>query len=129
MNVVYNADELTTYIAEATTLSPDHPVVISKFIEHAKELEIDGVANHGSIVIEAISEHIEYAGVHSGDATIVLPPQRLYLDTIRQTKAIAQKIVRALDISGPFNIQFLAKDNDIKVIECNLRASIFPVCL
>ncbi len=123
MNVVYSEEELTAYINTATTLSPDHPVVISKFITKAKELDIDGVANNGSVVIQAISEHVEHAGVHSGDATIVLPPQRLYLETIRRAKAITARIVRALHVTGPFNIQFLAKDHDLKVIECNLRAS------
>jgi carbamoyl-phosphate synthase large subunit len=108
---------------QAADISPDHPVVISKFIQDAKELEIDGVAYHGQIVIEAINEHIENAGVHSGDATLVLPPQNLYLETIRRTKKITQKIARALNITGPFNIQFIAKNNHLQVIECNLRAS------
>ena len=123
MNVVANEEELLKYLKEAAILSPDHPIVISKFIEHAKELEIDGVANQGHIVVSAISEHIENAGVHSGDATIVLPPQRLYLETIRRSKRVARKIVKALNITGPFNIQFIAKDNAIQVIECNVRAS------
>ena len=123
MNVAYNASSLGKYLQEASLVSPEHPVVISKFIQNAKELEIDGVANDGKIVIEAISEHIENAGIHSGDATIVLPPQRLYLETIRQTKIITRNIVSALKITGPFNIQFIAKNNMIKVIECNLRAS------
>lgn len=123
MNVVYDHDELEKYLQEASLVSPDHPVVISKFILDAKELEIDGVANQGEVVIEAISEHVENAGVHSGDATIVLPPQKLYLETIRRTKAIARQIAKALNITGPFNIQFIAKNNAIRVIECNLRAS------
>ncbi|MEK7084260.1 MAG: ATP-grasp domain-containing protein, partial [Patescibacteria group bacterium] len=123
MNVVYSEQELTTYSKQAADVSPDHPVVMSQFIQNAKELEVDGVAQDGRIIIEAISEHVEHAGVHSGDAAIVLPPQRLYLETIRRTKDIAKKIVAALAITGPFNIQFLAKDNEIKVIECNVRAS------
>lgn len=123
MNTVFNEQELKKYLNEATTLSPDHPVVLSQFISNAKELEVDGVAEHGKVVIEAISEHIENAGIHSGDATIVMPPQRLYLETIRQTKQITRKIVEALNITGPFNIQFIASDNAIKVIECNVRAA------
>ena len=111
------------YLHEATIVSPEHPVVISKFISNAKELEVDGVAQHGQIIIEAISEHIENAGIDSGDATIVLPPQRLYMETIRMTENITRDIVRALNIHGPFNIQFIAIDNTIKVIECNIRAS------
>src|SRR5262249_3207206 len=110
-------------LEEAMLASQGKPVVISQFIEDAKELEIDGVAKDGQIIIEAISEHIENAGIHSGDATIVLPPQKLYLETIRQAKRIAEKIAYALKITGPFNIQFIAKDNALKVIECNLRAS------
>ncbi len=123
MNVIANAEELAEYLNQATLLSDDHPVVISQFILNAKELEIDGVAQNGEIVIDAISEHVENAGVHSGDATIVLPPQRLYLGTIRKAKSITREIVRALKITGPFNIQFLGRDNELKVIECNLRAS------
>lgn len=123
MRVVRSHGELTEYIEHAAAVSPDRPVVISQFIENAKELEIDGVADRGTIVVDAIAEHVEHAGVHSGDATIVLPPQRLYLETIRRTKRIAKQIAAALSITGPFNIQFLAKDNDIKVIECNVRAS------
>ena len=123
MNVVSSENELEKYLKEASIVSPDHPVVMSEFIQDAKELEVDGVAKHGDIVIEAISEHIENAGVHSGDATIVLPPQRLYLETIRRTKIITKQIVKSLNITGPFNIQFIAKNNAIKVIECNLRAS------
>lgn len=123
MNVAYDETSLQQYLLQASLVSPEHPVVISKFIQDAKELEIDGVAKQGEIVIEAINEHIENAGVHSGDATLVLPPQNLYLETIRRTKKITRKIVRALNITGPFNIQFIAKNNHIQVIECNLRAS------
>ena len=123
MNVIYDTGELEHYLEEATIVSKEHPVVLSQFILNAKELEIDGVADHGKIVIEAISEHIENAGVHSGDATIVLPPQKLYLETIRRTKAITRQIVGALKITGPFNLQFIAKENAIKVIELNVRAS------
>ncbi|OGT38796.1 MAG: carbamoyl phosphate synthase large subunit [Gammaproteobacteria bacterium RIFCSPHIGHO2_12_FULL_37_14] len=123
MNVAYDDTSLENYLMQASLVSPDHPVVISKFILDAKELEIDGVADHGRIIIEAINEHIENAGVHSGDATLVLPPQNLYLETIRRTKKITQRIVKALNITGPFNIQYIAKNNDLQVIECNLRAS------
>jgi carbamoyl-phosphate synthase large subunit len=123
MNVVTNEQDLKHYLAEATHLSPDHPVVISKFITDAKELEIDGVADHGNIVISAMSEHIENAGIHSGDATVVLPPQRLYLETIRQAKLISKTIVKNLEVTGPFNIQFIAKANQLGVIEANVRAS------
>ncbi|MCC5831519.1 MAG: carbamoyl-phosphate synthase (glutamine-hydrolyzing) large subunit [Chlamydiales bacterium] len=123
MNVIYDAGELERYLEEATIVSREHPVVLSQFILNAKELEIDGVALDGKVVIEAISEHIENAGVHSGDATIVLPPQKLYLETIRRTKSITRQIVKALNITGPFNIQFIAKENAIKVIELNVRAS------
>lgn len=123
MNIIHSENALAQYLREATLVSPKYPVVISEFISHAKELEIDGVAEKGKIVIYAISEHVENAGVHSGDATIVLPPQHLYLETIRRAKHITKKIVSALEISGPFNIQFIAKDNHLKVIECNLRAS------
>jgi carbamoyl-phosphate synthase large subunit len=123
MNVVFDAESLKQHLQAAARVSQDYPVVVSKFVQEAKELEIDGVAKQGNIVIEAISEHIENAGVHSGDATVVLPPQKLYLETIRRTKRIARKIVKALHITGPFNIQFIAKNNDIQVIECNLRAS------
>ncbi len=123
MSVVTTPEELAGYLARATKLSPDHPVVISRFIEGAKELEIDGVADHGRIVISAISEHIENAGIHSGDATVVLPPQRLYLETIRRAKKITAEIIQALGVTGPFNIQFIAKDNDLGVIETNVRAS------
>lgn len=123
MNVVFTVNELEKYLKQATDLSPDHPIVISQFITDAKELEIDGVAQKGKILIQAITEHVENAGVHSGDATVVLPPQRLYLETIRRTKNITRQIAEALKISGPFNIQFIAKNNAIQVIECNLRAS------
>lgn len=105
------------------TLSPDHPTVISKFLENAKEIEFDGVAQNGQMIAYAISEHVENAGVHSGDATLVIPPQRTYLETIRQIRQIGKKIAIALNITGPFNMQFLAKNNEVKVIECNLRAS------
>ena len=123
MNVAFDERTLQQYLREASLVSTEHPVVISKFIQDAKELEVDGVANNGEIVIEAIAEHVENAGVHSGDATIVIPPQRLYLETIRRTKKITSEIVRALHITGPFNIQFIAKNNNIQVIECNLRAA------
>lgn len=123
MNVVFSDDEMAEYLKKASIVSPDHPVVMSQFIAEAKELEVDGVAEKGQVVIEAISEHVENAGVHSGDATIVLPPQRLYLETIRKAKKITRQIVSALSITGPFNIQFIAKNNDLKVIECNVRAS------
>lgn len=123
MNVVQDEKELEVYLGEAAKLSPDHPVVISRFILNAKELEIDGVAQNGKLVIYAISEHIENAGVHSGDATVVYPAQKLYLETVRQAKNIAKAVVKNLEITGPFNIQFLAKDNELKVIETNVRAS------
>jgi carbamoyl-phosphate synthase large subunit len=123
MNVVRSESELKQYLEQAIHLSPDHPIVISQFIMNAKELEIDGVAQNGELVIYAVSEHIENAGVHSGDATVVYPAQRLYLETVRRVKSIAKQIVKNLDITGPFNIQFIAKDNDLKVIECNVRAS------
>lgn len=123
MNVIYNAKDLKKFLSEALHLSPKHPVVLSQFIQNAKEIEIDGVAMDGKVAIQVIAEHIENAGVHSGDATLVLPPQRLYLETIRRIKKITRQICSALKISGPFNIQFIAQDNAIKVIECNLRAS------
>lgn len=107
----------------AANVSKKHPVVVSQFIEHAKEVEMDAVAQNGEIVAYAISEHIEFAGVHSGDATIQFPPQKLYVETVRRIKRISRQIAKELNISGPFNIQFLARENDIKVIECNLRAS------
>lgn len=123
MNIVSNSSELEHFLKLASKVSKRYPVVVSEFIENAKELEIDAVAQKGEIIAYAISEHIEFAGVHSGDATIVFPAQKLYIETIRRIKKIARQISKELDISGPFNIQFLAKDNDIKVIECNLRAS------
>jgi len=123
MTVARSDEELADYLGRAAAINKEYPVVISKFIENAKEIEIDAVADHGEIVVHAISEHVEKAGVHSGDATIVLPPQRLYLETIRKIKAISGMIARGLKITGPFNIQFIAKDNEVKVIECNLRAS------
>ena len=123
MNVCSNNEELERFLALAADVSKQHPVVVSRFIEHAKEVEMDAVAQGGEIIAYAISEHIEYAGVHSGDATIQFPPQKLYVETIRRIKRISRRIAEELNISGPFNIQFLARDNDIKVIECNLRAS------
>lgn len=123
MNIAYSATELKIYLNQAADISLDHPVVISKFIDNAKEIEIDGVGQNGELILYAISEHIENAGVHSGDATIILPPQRLYLETMRKIKKSAKKIIKALNINGPFNIQFLAKDNHVSVIELNLRAS------
>ena len=123
MNVCSNNDELNRFLKLAANVSQKHPVVVSRFIEHAKEIEMDAVAQNGEIVAYAISEHIEFAGVHSGDATIQFPPQKLYIETVRRIKRISRKIAKELRISGPFNIQFLARDNDIKVIECNLRAS------
>lgn len=123
MNVVSNADDLNEYLTVAAEVSKAHPVVISEFIEGAKEIEYDAVANNGRIFVDAISEHIEFAGVHSGDATLVFPPQRLYLETIRRIRRVAAALAAELKITGPFNIQFLAKNNQIKVIECNLRAS------
>jgi carbamoyl-phosphate synthase large subunit len=123
MNVVSNSDQLEFFLNMASNVSKEHPVVVSEFIEEAKEIEIDAVAREGDIIAYAISEHVEFAGVHSGDATIVFPPQKLYVETIRRIKKIARQIASGLEITGPFNMQFLAKDNDIKVIECNLRAS------
>jgi carbamoyl-phosphate synthase large subunit len=123
MNVVSNRSELVHFLELASSVSKEHPVVVSEFIEYAKEIEIDAVAAAGDIVAYAISEHVEYAGVHSGDATIVFPPQKIYFETVRRIKRISREIARELNISGPFNIQFLARENDIKVIECNLRAS------
>ena len=123
MNVCSNEEELKRFLALAAHVSKQHPVVVSRFIEEAKEVEMDAVACQGEIVAYAISEHVEYAGVHSGDATIQFPPQKLYVETMRRIKRISRKIARELSISGPFNIQFLARDNEIKVIECNLRAS------
>jgi len=123
MSVALNDGELERYLEEASRVSPEYPVVISKFIENAKEIEIDAVAKKGELFVYAICEHVENAGVHSGDATMVLPPQRTYLETTRRMKKIARQIADSLQINGPFNIQFIAKDNEVKVIECNLRAS------
>ncbi len=123
MNVCSNQEELERFLQLAANVSQKHPVVVSQFIEHAKEVEMDAVARDGEIIAYAISEHIEFAGVHSGDATIQFPPQKLYVETVRRIKRISREIARELRISGPFNIQYLARDNDIKVIECNLRAS------
>ncbi len=122
MNVAYEAGHLHRFLHEAS-VSTEHPVVISKFIENAREIEIDAVAGNGRLVIYALSEHVENAGVHSGDATVMVPPQRLYLETVRQVKMVTKKIAAELNITGPFNIQFLARDNHVQVIECNLRAS------
>ncbi|WP_289226210.1 carbamoyl-phosphate synthase (glutamine-hydrolyzing) large subunit, partial [uncultured Bacteroides sp.] len=123
MNVCSNREELERFLRLAANVSKKHPVVVSQFIEHAKEVEMDAVAQDGEIIAYAISEHIEFAGVHSGDATIQFPPQKLYVETVRRIKRISREIARELNISGPFNIQYLARENDIKVIECNLRAS------
>ena len=123
MNVCYDKQQLEEFLKLATDVSKKHPVVVSEFIQRCKEIEIDAVADKGEIIAYAISEHIEFAGVHSGDATTQFPPQKIYVETIRRIKNIAREIAKSLHISGPFNIQFLAKDNDIKVIECNLRAS------
>ena len=123
MSVAHDKASLMKYLKRASDISSDHPVVISKFIDNAREIEIDGVAKGGKLVIYAISEHIENAGTHSGDATVVLPPQRTYLETIRRAKEITKKIIRELKITGPFNVQFIAKDNRLQVIECNVRAS------
>lgn len=123
MNVVSNKEELEHFLKLAAQVSKQYPVVVSEFIQEAKEIEIDAVANSGQMVAYAISEHVEFAGVHSGDATMVFPPQKIYFETIRKIKKITRQIAGELDITGPFNIQFLAKDNDVKVIECNLRAS------
>jgi len=123
MSIALSKYELKKYLEKASEISKECPVVISKFITEAKEIEIDAVGNRGNLYCYAISEHVENAGVHSGDATIVLPPQRTYLETMRRIKIITKKIAKSLDITGPFNIQFIAKDNDVKVIECNLRAS------
>ncbi|MBU9897202.1 carbamoyl-phosphate synthase (glutamine-hydrolyzing) large subunit [Prevotella stercorea] len=123
MNVCSNEDELKRFLQLAANVSEDHPVVVSKFIEHAKEIEMDAVAKNGEVIAYAISEHIEFAGVHSGDATIQFPPQKLYVETVRRCKRVGRQIAKELHINGPFNIQFMARDNDILVIECNLRAS------
>ena len=123
INVCSNEDELKRFLQLAANVSEDHPVVVSKFIEHAKEIEMDAVAKNGEVIAYAISEHIEFAGVHSGDATIQFPPQKLYVETVRRCKRVGRQIAKELHINGPFNIQFMARDNDILVIECNLRAS------
>ena len=123
MNVCSNEEELKRFLQLAANVSEDHPVVVSKFIEHAKEIEMDAVAKNGEVIAYAISEHIEFAGVHSGDATIQFPPQKLYVETVRRVKRVGRQIANELHINGPFNIQFMARDNDILVIECNLRAS------
>ncbi len=123
MSIALSTKELRTYLKKASDVNKDHPVVISKFIEGGKEIEVDAVAKKGKVVAYAVSEHVENAGVHSGDATIVLPPQRTYIETMRKVKIISKKIAKALNITGPFNIQFIAKENHVKVIECNLRAS------
>ncbi|MFI3266004.1 MAG: carbamoyl-phosphate synthase (glutamine-hydrolyzing) large subunit [Rikenellaceae bacterium] len=123
MNVVSNRDELEHFLTLATNVSKQYPVVVTEFIENAKEIEVDAVAQNGEVLIYAISEHVEFAGVHSGDATIVLPPQKMYVETMRKIKKIARQIASGLNISGPFNMQLMAKENKIKVIECNLRAS------
>jgi carbamoyl-phosphate synthase large subunit len=123
MNVVSNREELEGFLTLAVKVSKQYPVVVSEFIQEAKEIEIDAVARDGELFSYAISEHVEFAGVHSGDATMVFPPQKIYFETVRRIKKIARQLAEALEISGPFNMQFLAKDNDIKVIECNLRAS------
>jgi carbamoyl-phosphate synthase large subunit len=123
MSVACNDEGLMDLLKKAVEVSPLHPVVISKFVENAKELEIDSVARNGELVVSAISEHVENAGLHSGDATLVLPPQRTYIETMRRIRKVTRLIARALEINGPFNIQFIAKDNDVKVIECNLRSS------
>jgi carbamoyl-phosphate synthase large subunit len=123
MNVVSNRDELEGFLTLATNVSKQHPVVVTEFIENAKEIEIDAVARNGEVLIYAISEHVEFAGVHSGDATMVFPAQKLYVETVRRIKKIARQTAKGLNITGPFNMQLMAKNNDIKVIECNLRAS------
>ncbi len=123
MNVVSNKDELQHFLTLAAKVSKEYPVVVTEFLEQAKEIEIDAVAKDGEIELYALSEHVEFAGVHSGDATMVLPPQKIYFETVRRIKRIAREIAKELSISGPFNMQFLAKNNDIKVIECNVRAS------
>ena len=123
MNVCSNREELERFLQLAANVSEDHPVVVSRFIEHAKEIEMDAVSKDGEILAYAISEHIEFAGVHSGDATIQFPPQKVYIETVRRIKRVSRQIAKELHISGPFNIQFMARDNDLLVIECNLRAS------
>jgi carbamoyl-phosphate synthase large subunit len=129
MNIAWDNASLEKFLSAAADVSAEHPVVISKFVENSKEIEIDAVAKHGEILFSAITEHIENAGIHSGDATVALPAQRLYIETIRKAQKISGAIARALDITGPFNIQFLAQRNRVRVIECNLRASrSFPFC-
>jgi carbamoyl-phosphate synthase large subunit len=123
MNVVSNRNELEGFLTLATSVSKQHPVVVTEFIENAKEIEIDAVARDGEVLLYAISEHVEFAGVHSGDATMVFPPQKMYVETMRRIKKIARQVAQELHITGPFNMQLMAKNNDIKVIECNLRAS------
>jgi carbamoyl-phosphate synthase large subunit len=123
MNVVSNRGELEHFLTLATNVSKQHPVVVTEYLTHAKEIEIDAVAKDGEVQIYAISEHVEYAGVHSGDATMVFPAQKMYVETARRVKKIAREVARGLQITGPFNMQLMAKNNDIKVIECNLRAS------
>ena len=123
MNVAHNEDDLKMYLDQAAAVGSDHPVVVSKFMLHTKEIEVDAVALKGKVLNYAISEHVENAGVHSGDATLILPAQKLYIETVKKVKRIAFQIAESLNITGPFNIQFLSKDNAIKVIECNLRAS------
>ena len=123
MNVCYDREQMHTFLQLAANVSKEHPVVVSSFMQNAKEIEFDAVAREGEVVEYAISEHVEFAGVHSGDATLVFPAQKLYFETMRRVKKISKQIARALNISGPFNIQYLAKNNEIKVIECNLRAS------
>jgi carbamoyl-phosphate synthase/aspartate carbamoyltransferase len=124
MNTVYSEHDLANYLNQAADVSKDHPVVITKYIENAKEIEMDAVARNGTMIGHFISEHVENAGVHSGDATLILPPQDLDVDTVRQIEDATRKIGLALNITGPYNIQFIAKDNEIKVIECNVRASV-----
>jgi carbamoyl-phosphate synthase large subunit len=123
MNVCYNSDELEVFLKLAKNVSKEYPVVVSQFLQNAKEIELDAVAKDGEMVEYAISEHVEFAGVHSGDATLVFPAQKIYFETARRIKKIGRQIAKELNISGPFNIQFLAKNNEVKVIECNLRAS------
>jgi carbamoyl-phosphate synthase large subunit len=123
MNIVSNESELEKFLKLAASVSKQYPVVVSKFIEEAKEIEMDAVADNGEILAYAISEHVEFAGVHSGDATMLFPPQKVYVETTRRIKKITSQIAQSLNITGPFNLQFLAKDNDVKVIECNVRAS------
>lgn len=123
MNVCYDKEQMITFLEAAAKVSKEYPVVVSEFLQNAKEIEFDAVAKNGEVIEYAISEHVEFAGVHSGDATLVFPAQKIYLETYRRVKKISKRIAKELNISGPFNIQYLAKNNDIKVIECNLRAS------